>query len=647
MPEHSHEHSHEHEDSLVFPVAPRLRDSDRKPHVGPHRDDYEKHHALTVGEHSDKFWDKKHTLESISALLFDFTRKLISFAFALLKIYRLRKTPFIGTDPSKQSVPEASSTVTSSGSPKAVSMRHTTASTAGRTSTPTRPRSSTRPTSPERAASSPTASSSARSAASPNVLKDFGVNKGDTISIYLPMTWHAAAAFLACARIGAVHSVVFAGFSAESLRDRVRDCASRVLITTDEGRRGGKTIATKAIVDAALKECPGVAHVLVLRRTGKPVPWTQGRDKWWHEEAERVQAYCPPEVMSAEDPLFILYTSGSTGKPKGVVHTTGGYLLGAALTVKYVFDVHPDDKFACMADVGWITGHTYIVYGPLANGITTTIFESTPVYPTPARYWQHVQEHKITQFYSAPTAIRLLRRLGHHHVAGHDLSSLRVLGSVGEPINPEAWHWYNEHVGRGQCAIVDTFWQTETGSIVVTPFPGAIETKPGAATVPFFGIETAILDPQTGALLEGNGVEGVLVIRNPWPSLARTVYGDHKRYLETYMKPYPGFFYTGDGAARDKDGYIWIKGRVDGTSILSHFPSYTFYNNVSHLLPRLIADVINVSGHRLSTAEIESALILHTGGGGDGGDRDDGRADGAGRARVRDAEAGLRARGGR
>jgi len=420
-----------------------------------------------------------------------------------------------------------------------------------------------------------------------NVLKAFGVKKGDTVSIYLPMTWQAVAAFLACARVGAMHSVVFAGFSAESLRDRVRDCASRVLITTDEGRRGGKTISTKAIVDAALKDCPTVEHVLVLKRTGKTVPWTEGRDKWWHEEAAKVPSYCPPEIMSAEDPLFILYTSGSTGKPKGVVHTTGGYLLGAALTVKYVFDVHPDDKFACMADVGWITGHTYIVYGPLANGVTTTVFESTPVYPTPSRYWQTVQQHGITQFYSAPTAIRLLRRLGHQHVEGHDLTSLRVLGSVGEPINPEAWHWYNEHVGKKECAIVDTFWQTETGSIVITPFPGAIETKPGSATVPFFGIEAAILDPQTGKELEGNNVEGVLVLKKPWPSIARTVYNDHNRYLETYMKPYPGFFYTGDGAARDKDGYIWIKGRVD--------------------------DVINVSGHRLSTAEIESALIMHAG----------------------------------
>jgi len=401
------------------------------------------------------------------------------------------------------------------------------------------------------------------------------------------MTWQAVAAFLACARIGAVHSVVFAGFSAESLRDRVQDCQSRVVLTSDEGRRGGKSIATKAIVDAALAECPLVEHVLVLKRTGNKVGWTEGRDKWWHEETAKVPNYCPPEIMASEDPLFILYTSGSTGKPKGVVHTTGGYLLCAALTVKYVFDVHPDDKFACMADIGWITGHTYIVYGPLANGVTTTVFESTPVYPTPSRYWETVAKHKLTQFYSAPTAIRLLRRLGEHHVQDHDLTSLRTLGSVGEPINPEAWNWYNEHVGKKQCAIVDTFWQTETGSIVVTPFPGAIETKPGSATVPFFGIEPAILDPVSGQELEGNNVEGVLVLKTPWPSIARTIYQDHNRYLETYMKPYPGTFYTGDGAARDELGYIWIKGRVD--------------------------DVINVSGHRLSTAEIESALIMHKG----------------------------------
>ncbi|KAK7027971.1 acetyl-coenzyme A synthetase 2 [Paramarasmius palmivorus] len=385
-----------------------------------------------------------------------------------------------------------------------------------------------------------------------NVLKSLGIKRGDTVSVYLPMTWEAVAVFLACARIGAIHSVVFAGFSSESLRDRILDCRSRVLITTDEGKRGGKTIATKKIVDVALDECakePGgnpVEKVLVLKRTGSEVNMEKGRDLWWHEEVAKVPSYCPCESMKSEDPLFILYTSGSTGKPKGVVHTTGGYLLGAALTVKYVFDVHPGDKFACMADIGWITGHTYIVYGPLLNGVSTTIFESTPVYPTPSRYWETVAKHKLTHFYSAPTAIRLLRRLGHQHVEGHDLSSIRILGSVGEPINPEAWNWYNEYVGKKQCAIVDTFWNSR-----------------------------------------GPNVEGVLAIKAPWPSIARTIWGDHARYVDVYMKPYPGYYFTGDGAARDEDGYIWIKGRVD--------------------------DVINVSGHRLSTAEIESALIMHTG----------------------------------
>ncbi|KAK7046215.1 acetyl-coenzyme a synthetase [Favolaschia claudopus] len=388
-----------------------------------------------------------------------------------------------------------------------------------------------------------------------NVLtQTFGVKKGDTVSIYLPMTWHAAAAFLACARIGAIHSVVFAGFSAESLRDRVNDCESRVLVTSDEGKRGGKVIAPKAIIDAALKECPKVEYCLVLERTGGKIGWTEGRDRWWHEEVAKVPKYCPPTIMAAEDPLFILYTSGSTGKPKGVVHTTGGYLLCAALTVKYVFDVHPGDRFA------------YIVYGPLLNGVTTLMFESTPVYPSPARYWETVAKHKVTQFYSAPTAIRLLRRLGVHHVSAHDLSTLRILGSVGEPINPEAWNWHNENVGKKVCAVVDTWWQTETGSIVITPFPGAVPTKPGSATVPFFGHHPVILDAVSGDELSGNSVEGVLALKN------------HTRYLETYMKPYSGL---------DEDGYIWIKGRID--------------------------DVINVSGHRLSTAEIESALIMHKG----------------------------------
>jgi len=418
-----------------------------------------------------------------------------------------------------------------------------------------------------------------------NTLKSLGVRKGDIVSIYMPMTWYAVAALLACARIGAVHSVVFAGFSAESLRDRIQGCNSRVVITADEGKRGGKTLALKKIVDAAIKECPSVEHVLVLQRTGGQIDWTPGRDLWWHEETAKVPRYCPPEIMAAEDPLFILYTSGSTGKPKGLVHTTGGYLLCAALTLKCAFDVHAGDIFAGTADIGWITSHTYTVYGPLCNGITTTIFESTPIYPTPSRYWQAVEKHKITHFYTAPTVIRLLRNLGPQHIHGHDLTTLRVLGSGGEPLNPEVWNWFNEHVGNRECAIVDTFWQTETGSIVLAPFPGAIETKPGSVTIPFFGHEAAILDAVTGEELKGNNVEGVLALKTPWPSIARTIYGDHQRYLETYMKLYPGMFFTGDGASRDEHGYISISGRVD--------------------------DVINVSGHRISTAEIESALISH------------------------------------
>ncbi|KAH8102116.1 acetate--CoA ligase [Cristinia sonorae] len=541
----------------THPIAPRLKSGPKTPHVGPHIHAYREAHKETVGHESDKWWAKmaRDTLHwdrpfhTVRAGGFE-TGDIVWFPEGGLNASYNCVDRWAFKHPDKTAIiyegdePNEGREITYAELLREVS-------------------------------------------SVANVLKSFGVKKGDTVSVYLPMTWQAVAAFLACARIGAVHSVVFAGFSAESLRDRVNDCKSRVLITSDEGKRGGKTIATKAIVDAALKQAPVVEHVLVLKRTGSEIPWTEGRDHWWHEEVIKVPNYCPPEVMASEDPLFILYTSGSTGKPKGVVHTTGGYLLCAALTVKYVFDIHPDDKFACMADVGWITGHTYIVYGPLANGVTTTVFESTPVYPTPSRYWQTVEKHKLTQFYSAPTAIRLLRRLGEHHVKDHDLSSLRVLGSVGEPINPEAWHWYNDHVGGRQCAIVDTFWQTETGSIVVTPFPGAIETKPGSATVPFFGIEPVILDPQTGKELTGNNVEGVLALAHPWPSIARTIYQDHNRYLETYMKPYPGVFYTGDGAARDEHGYIWIKGRVD--------------------------DVINVSGHRLSTAEIESALITHKG----------------------------------
>ncbi|KAF9438025.1 acetyl-CoA synthetase [Entomortierella beljakovae] len=417
------------------------------------------------------------------------------------------------------------------------------------------------------------------------VLRAHGVRKGDTVAIYMPMIPEAVVSVLACARIGAVHSVVFAGFSAEALRDRVQDANCSMILTSDQGKRGGKTIETKRIVDEAAKSCPSVKSIIVCQRTGGDVPMIPGRDFWWNEEVTKRMTYLTPEAMNAEDPLFLLYTSGSTGAPKGVMHTTAGYLLNAAATVKYVFDYHPGDIFACMADVGWITGHSYIVYGPLALGATTVLFESIPTYPSPARYWELIAKHKITQFYTAPTAIRALRRLGDEWVEGHDLSSLRVLGTVGEPINPEAWHWYNDKVGKGRCAIVDTYWQTETGSHIVTPLPGAIPTKPGSATVPFFGIDLAILDPVTGKELVGNDVTGVLAVKKPWPSIARTVYGNHQRYMETYLKPYPGYYFTGDGASRDKDGYIWVRGRVD--------------------------DVINVSGHRLSTAEIESALIVH------------------------------------
>ncbi|KAL0084057.1 acyl-activating enzyme [Phycomyces blakesleeanus] len=419
-----------------------------------------------------------------------------------------------------------------------------------------------------------------------NVLKSLGVRKGDNVAIYMPMVPEAIVGILACARIGAIHSVVFAGFSAESLRDRVMDSSARVILTSDEGRRGGKNIATKRIVDDALRdrETP-VEHVIVLRRTGTPVPWENDRDLWWHEEVAKARTFCSPEPMNSEDPLFLLYTSGSTGAPKGILHTTGGYLLGAAATVKYIFDYHENDIFACMADIGWVTGHSYIVYGPLTLGATTVLFESTPTYPNPSRFWNLIEKHKITQFYTAPTAIRALRRLGDEWVEGIDLSSLRVIGSVGEPINPEAWDWYNEKVGKGKCAVVDTYWQTETGSIIVSPLPGATPTKPGSATFPFFGIDPVILDPTTGKVMDVVDETGVLAIRQPWPSMARSVYNNHSRFMETYLSPYPGYYFTGDGASRDKDGYIWIRGRVD--------------------------DVINVSGHRLSTAEIESALVHH------------------------------------
>ncbi|KAI9494386.1 acyl-activating enzyme [Zychaea mexicana] len=420
-----------------------------------------------------------------------------------------------------------------------------------------------------------------------NVLKNRGVRKGDNVAIYMPMIPEAIVSILACARIGAAHSVVFAGFSAESLRDRVVDCSARVVITSDEGRRGGKNIATKRIVDDALGKGSAnqVESVIVFKRTGSPVPWIEDRDVWWHDEMAKARSVCAPEPMNSEDPLFLLYTSGSTGAPKGILHTTGGYLLGAAATTKYIFDYQENDVYACMADIGWVTGHSYIVYGPLTLGATTVLFESTPTYPNPSRFWDLIQKHKITQFYTAPTAIRALRRLGDQWLDGYDLSSLRILGSVGEPINPEAWNWYNEKVGKNQCAIVDTYWQTETGSIIISPLGGATPTKPGSATLPFFGIKPIILDPTSGKEITATDETGVLAIAQPWPSMARTVYNNHTRFMDTYLKPYPGYYFSGDGASRDADNYIWVRGRVD--------------------------DVINVSGHRLSTSEIESALVAH------------------------------------
>lgn len=417
-----------------------------------------------------------------------------------------------------------------------------------------------------------------------HVLTNLGVRKGDTVAIYLPMIPEAIVAMLACTRIGAIHSVVFAGFSSDSLRDRVVDAQSKVVITTDEGKRGGKLIGTKKIVDEALQQCPDVRNVLVYKRTGADISMTPGRDLWWHEEVEKYPAYYTPVAMASEDPLFLLYTSGSTGKPKGVAHSTAGYLLGAAMTGKYVFDIHDGDRYFCGGDVGWITGHTYVLYAPLLLGVSTVVFEGTPAYPNFSRYWDIIEEHKVTQFYVAPTALRLLKRAGDHHVR-NEMKHLRVLGSVGEPIAAEVWKWYYDVVGKGRAQICDTYWQTETGSNVITPLAGVTPTKPGSASFPFFGIEPALVDPVTGEEIHGNNVEGVLAFKQPWPSMARTVWGAHKRYMETYLHVYKGYYFTGDGAARDHEGFYWIRGRVD--------------------------DVVNVSGHRLSTAEIEAALIEH------------------------------------
>ncbi|MFA7306415.1 MAG: acetate--CoA ligase [Hyphomicrobium sp.] len=416
-----------------------------------------------------------------------------------------------------------------------------------------------------------------------NVLKKHGVKKGDRVTIYLPMIPEAAYAMLACTRIGAVHSIVFGGFSPDSLQNRVEDAESTVIITADEGLRGGKPVPLKKNADAALAKCAGDKKMLVVRRTGNPVAWIPGRDLWLHEELESVSAECPPEEMSAEDPLFILYTSGSTGKPKGVVHTTGGYLLFVSMTHQYVFDYHDGDIYWCTADVGWVTGHSYIVYGPLANGATSLMFEGVPTYPSASRFWDVIDKWKVNIFYTAPTAIRSLMGAGDDLVKRSSRASLRLLGSVGEPINPEAWEWYHNVVGEGRCPIVDTWWQTETGGIMISPLPGATDLKPGSGTKPFFGVQPALVDDK-GQLLEGEA-QGNLVMLDSWPGQSRTIYKDHDRFEKTYFSAYPGMYFSGDGCRRDADGYYWITGRVD--------------------------DVINVSGHRMGTAEVESALVSH------------------------------------
>jgi len=416
-----------------------------------------------------------------------------------------------------------------------------------------------------------------------NALRERGVKKGDRVCIYMPMIPEASYAMLACARIGAVHSVVFGGFSPDALKDRIKDADCKVVITADESLRSGKRIPLKKNTDIALAQCPGVHTCLVVRRTGGEVAWDETRDIWYHDLVEHQSDTCEPEEVDSEDPLFILYTSGSTGKPKGVLHTTGGYLLQAAMTHKYVFDYQDGDVFWCTADVGWVTGHSYIVYGPLTNGAITLMFEGVPTYPDASRFWQVIDKYQVNSFYTAPTAIRALMGAGDEWVTKTSRKSLKILGSVGEPINPEAWEWYYRVIGEKRCPIMDTWWQTETGAHMLTPLPGAIDLKPGSATVPFFGVQPVLLDPE-GREIEGEG-EGNLAIKAAWPSQIRSVYGDHQRCIDTYYSTYPGYYFTGDGARRDADGYYWITGRVD--------------------------DVLNVSGHRMGTAEVESALVLH------------------------------------
>ena len=417
-----------------------------------------------------------------------------------------------------------------------------------------------------------------------NVLKSRSVQKGDRVYIYMPMIPEAVVAMLACARIGAIHSVVFGGFSPQSLKDRILDSDCRTLITADGGLRGGRTVPLKANADQALADCPNVSTVIVVKHTGSDISWSEDRDIWYHEAIAESSPECPVEIMEAEDPLFILYTSGSTGRPKGVQHSTGGYLLHASMTHRYVFDYHDGDIYWCTADVGWVTGHSYIVYGPLSNGATSLMFEGVPTYPDSSRFWQVVDKHKVNIFYTAPTAIRQLMGQGDEFVTCTSRETLRVLGTVGEPINPEAWEWYYHVVGNGRCPIVDTWWQTETGGIMITPLPGATALKPGSATRPFFGVQLGLMD-EDGKLIEETEASGNLVITNSWPGQIRTLYGDHQRLIDTYYTTYPGAYFTGDGARRDSDGYYWITGRVD--------------------------DVMNISGHRMGTAEVESALVLH------------------------------------